>query len=136
MANLDQYWSATEPPLGARRSASTRLRRRLVIAVAVVCLPVVLFLAAGAWALRSFYESNGTMTVTNRCPSTIYVEAAGTLGWDGFTLHPGDHVTIQRPHTEEILVWRETAVNNADLTRLPILAKGEDMTLGDTSCPT
>lgn len=114
-----------------------RPRRRFVLglALAIGC-PIALYIAAGVFALSGFYRSNGLVQVTNGCESTVYVEVAGNkIGSDGFTLAAGETVTVERPHTDEVLVWRDTPVDNTRLMRIPIPEAAESLSIADRACP-
>lgn len=77
----------------------THPRRRLFIGL-VIAIPIALFIAAAVSAVCGFTRSNGEIEVTNGCSSTVYIEVAGKIGSDGFTLTPGEVITVLRPHTD------------------------------------
>jgi len=97
---------------------------------------IALYIAAGISAVWGFTRSNGEIDVTNGCDSTLYVELAGKIGFDGFRLGPGDTITIERPHTNEINAWRGTAVDNPNIRRIPIAGDAVSISIAGEACPT
>ena len=115
----------------------TRPCRRLVIGVGLLAaVPIALYIAAGVSAVWGFTRSNGEIDVTNGCESTVYVEVAGKIGFDGFMLGPGDTITVERPHTDEINAWRDTAVDNPNIRRISIPGDAESISIVGEACPT